>query len=257
MVCNFLPVSHLVCGQSAEWAYISTINKQTLATNSCQMKIMTLYITVFAQAAQWIQPTYFQHNSTREPEHYRLFMHLPQKWPLALRFSGQYFIYIFEFPPCATCLLYPDLLNMCINFLTILEGAYNLGSFSLYSLLLKNRGFFIVCLGYMRVLQKTHLICDYQSNKHWSNNRHDVCHTIGNPHHYASIIWGQINVIHLETHINSTVQSDGNCKQCHCCCGIFGADEVQSKQSQTRAPVSCDQRVNMGYMFLKYAECLN
>jgi len=52
MVCHFPSLSHLVCGQSAEWAYISTISEQTLATNSCQMKIMTLYITVFTQAAQ-------------------------------------------------------------------------------------------------------------------------------------------------------------------------------------------------------------
>ena len=184
-------------------------------------------------------------------------MHLPQKWPLALWFSGQYFIYISKSLPCATCLLHPIHLNMCINILTILEEAYNLRSFSLCPLFLINRGYFIECLGYLRVLQKTHLICDYQSNKHWTNNRHDVCHAFGDHHHYGSISWGQISVIHLETHMNSTVQSDSNCEQCHCCCGIFRVNEVQYKQSQTGAPLSCDRSVSMGYMFLKYAERLN
>ena len=183
-------------------------------------------------------------------------MHLSHKWPLALRFSGQYFIFP-NSPLCATSLLHPILRNMCVSILTILDEAYNLGSFPLCSLLLINRGYFIACLGYVRVLQQTHLICDYHSNNHWSNNRHDVCHAVGDSHHCASIIWGQINVIHLETHINSTVHSDSNCEQCHCCCRIFSADEVQSNQSQTGAPVSCDQRVNMDYMFLKYTEQLN
>jgi hypothetical protein len=61
MVCHIPSLSHLVCGQSAELVYISTINEQTLATNSCQMKIMTLYITVFTQAAQCFQPLYLEH----------------------------------------------------------------------------------------------------------------------------------------------------------------------------------------------------
>ena len=239
MVCHFPPLSYLVCGQSAEWAYSSTINEQTLTTNCCQMKIITLYITVFAQAAQSIQPTYLQHISTREPEHF------------VANIS-----YIFPNSPPVLHVYSISSFSMCINIFTVSEEASNLGNFSLYSLPLTHRGFFIVCLGYMRVLQKTHLICDYQSNKHWSNNRHDVCYAAGDSHHYASIIWRQINVIHHETHKNSTVQSNSNCEQCHCCCGIFGVDEGQSKQSQTGAPVSCDQRVIVGYMFLKYAERL-
>jgi hypothetical protein len=52
VVCHFPTLSHPVCGQSVEWAYISAINEQTLATNSCKMKIKTLQITMFTQAAQ-------------------------------------------------------------------------------------------------------------------------------------------------------------------------------------------------------------
>jgi len=224
------------------------------------MKIMTLYITVFTQAAQWIQPIYLQHTCFYKIIWTLLFLFAcaSQVATCSMIFWLIFRIH-FQIPPslCATCLIHHTFLNMHINILTILEEAYNLGSFSSCSLLLINRGCFIVCLGYMRFLQKTHLICDYQSNKHWSNNRHDVCEEVGDSHHCASIIWGQINVIQLETHITSTIQSDTNCEQCHWCCRIFSADEVQSNQSQTGAAVCCDQCVNMGYMFLKYAEHLN
>ena len=46
MVCHFPSLSHLVCGQSAEWAYISTINEQTLATNSYHENNDPVYYSV-------------------------------------------------------------------------------------------------------------------------------------------------------------------------------------------------------------------
>lgn len=50
-----------------------------------------------------------------------------------------------------------------------------------------------------------------QANKEWSNDGRDVSSCVGDPHQYPCKVRRQVQVVDVEAHVNTAIDSDGDC----------------------------------------------